>query len=288
MSAVKVALVCLSLYVAVNSKPHIKGASCDVDTSLPCECTNPFGPDSEHFFLGNADVNCRRAKVCYVKNQSGCSDTTQSRGGGRCQSKEACLNRPSPTKPPTTPATTNTPTPTTVSKVTTITTSPTVEGGGEGEGVSVAVTVSPSTPASVASTVSPSTPAPTTPSSPAPTPLEPVSLKFCECLIPSESRDACIPNCEVDCLADCNDLVKEEDGKCSSELATQEDLLFECPKPTCPPGGDKICLCASKCADEDAECEVNCESDCNDIKRKEGKCYSELACLPGLLFECVQ
>merc|ERR1719309_1124604 len=155
----------MCMFVTNKCKPHLKGASCETDPSLPCECTNPFGPDSEHFFLGNADVNCRRAKVCYVKNQSGCSDTTQSRGGGRCQSKEACLNRPTPTKLTTTPATTNTPTASSVSIVPIITTSPT-DGDGGDEGPTVA-SVSPISPATTGSTppdpVSPAIPAVTTP-----------------------------------------------------------------------------------------------------------------------------
>merc|ERR1719318_1439795 len=45
--------------------------------------------------------------------------------------------------------------------------------------------------------------------------------RICECLVPSPG----CTKCEVDCQADCNDLVKEE-GKCFSEYACQ-DLLFE-------------------------------------------------------------
>ena len=48
--------------------------------------------------------------------------------------------------------------------------------------------------------------------------------KICECVVVSE-RQACA-KCEVDCLADCNDMSREE-GKCFSEFACNKDLLFE-------------------------------------------------------------
>jgi len=47
---------------------------------------------------------------------------------------------------------------------------------------------------------------------------------------------------------------------------------------------ERICLCkniTSKCS----ECEVDCLVDCNDIYRKEGKCFSKAACDQDLLFE---
>ena len=73
-----------------------RAASCVIDASLPCECTNPF-LGTENFFLGDGKRNCKNAKACYVANKSGCSDATPARGGGRCQSKEAC--KPTDDKP---------------------------------------------------------------------------------------------------------------------------------------------------------------------------------------------
>merc|ERR1711928_186626 len=78
----------LSLVVLAHGSQK-RAASCDIDTSLPCECTNPF-LGTDNFFLGDAKQNCKSAKACYVKNLSGCSDARQARGGGRCQSKLAC------------------------------------------------------------------------------------------------------------------------------------------------------------------------------------------------------
>ena len=43
-----------------------------------------------------------------------------------------------------------------------------------------------------------------------------------------------------------------------------------------------MCLINS---DTCSECEVDCKSDCNDLTRLGGKCFSELACQPALLFE---
>jgi len=283
MSLVKVAVFLLCLYTTTKCKPHLKGASCETDLTLPCECTNPFDASSEHYFLGNSDVNCKRAKVCYVKNQSGCTDTTQSRGGGRCQSKEACVLRANPATTVAKPQTTEIPVSTV--KITSASTLGDVNPKVGSESTSATTTVDPGT-TSVAPKVAPvSTSVVPEITSAAP------PVVFCECVVASAERDPCLSKCEVNCNADCNDLA-EEDGKCYSELATKEELLLECVdvKPTCPPaeapGGDKICLCASDCVgDKTGECEVNCEADCNDIAKKEGKCYSNFACLPGLLFE---
>ena len=63
--------------------------SCDIDPSIPCECTNPF-IGTENFFLGDSVQTCNVASACYVKNLSGCSDSRQPNGGGRCQSTLAC------------------------------------------------------------------------------------------------------------------------------------------------------------------------------------------------------
>ena len=60
-----------------------RAASCDIDPSITCECTNPF-LGTDNFFLGEAARLCESAKSCYVKNLSGCADSRQSRGGGRC------------------------------------------------------------------------------------------------------------------------------------------------------------------------------------------------------------
>jgi len=289
MFLIKVDVFFICMYVTTKCKPHLKGASCETDPSLPCECTNPFDPSSEHFFLGNADVNCKRAKVCYVKNQSGCTDTTQSRGGGRCQSKEACVLRTTPT-----PSTVSTPGSTKTLVTTVVSTSAkTVDGNAGGvspKGVSEATSAAPMVEPGTTSVAPKGAPVSTS-VVPETTSAAPHHVVFCECVVAAAERDPCLSKCEVDCNADCNDLT-EEDGKCYSELATQEELLLECEdvKPTCPPaeapGGDKICLCASDCiGDKTGECEVNCEADCNDIAKKEGKCYSNFACLPGLLFE---
>jgi hypothetical protein len=81
-----------------SSGPNKRAASCDIDASIECECTNPF-LGTDNFFLGDPKQNCKAAKACYVKNLSGCSDARQSRGGGRCQSKEACDDGKAATPP---------------------------------------------------------------------------------------------------------------------------------------------------------------------------------------------
>merc|ERR1712215_636219 len=167
-------------YTAINSKPHLKGASCETDLTLPCECTNPFDPSSEHYFLGNADVNCKRAKVCYVKNQSGCTDTTQSRGGGRCQSKEACVLHTNPATTVATPQTTETPVSTvTITSASTVDVSPKVGS----EATSAPTKVDPGT-TSVAPKVAPvSTSVVPEITSAAP------AVVFCECVVAAAERD---------------------------------------------------------------------------------------------------
>ena len=94
------ATLLLSLVIIVHGNQK-RAASCEVDYSIPCECTNPF-LGTDNFFLGDPKQNCKAAKACYVKNLSGCSDARQSRGGGRCQSKQACA--PEPTVIPATQA----------------------------------------------------------------------------------------------------------------------------------------------------------------------------------------
>merc|ERR1740137_314272 len=138
-----------------------RAASCDIDPSIPCECTNPF-IGTENFFLGDSVQNCKVARACYVKNLSGCSDSRQAKGGGRCQSKQAC--------------------------------NPTV------------------------------VPEPVTEEPVTPEPLPPCPIggdKICECLVSADCEE-----CEVDCKSDCNDISKN-DGKCFSKFACQYGLLFE-------------------------------------------------------------
>ena len=81
--------------VGINKRAN----SCNYDPSASCECWIPF-IGTENFFLGDPEHNCKRAKACYVKNSSGCSDIKQARGGGRCQSKLACNVGPTTTPPP--------------------------------------------------------------------------------------------------------------------------------------------------------------------------------------------
>ena len=82
-------LLLLSMNMLIFAMVEKRAASCDIDPSITCECTNPF-LGTDNFFLGEAARLCESAKSCYVKNLSGCADSRQSRGGGRCQSKEAC------------------------------------------------------------------------------------------------------------------------------------------------------------------------------------------------------
>ena len=45
-----------------------------------------------------------------------------------------------------------------------------------------------------------------------------------------------------------------------------------------------MCSCLTP-QDSCDSCEVDCLTDCNDLKSQDGKCYSENACRPSLLFE---
>ena len=101
MTTLVSATLLLSLVVLVLGNQK-RAATCDIDTSSPCECTNPF-LGTDNFFLGDPKQNCQAAKACYVKNLSGCSDARQSRGGGRCQSKQACAPELPVTPPPKLP-----------------------------------------------------------------------------------------------------------------------------------------------------------------------------------------
>ena len=90
MSSIRsVILFFLSMKMLSIAMVEKRAASCDIDPSIPCECTNPF-LGTDNFFLGDPARLCESAKACYVKNLSGCADSRQSRGGGRCQSKDAC------------------------------------------------------------------------------------------------------------------------------------------------------------------------------------------------------
>ena len=84
-------LILLSVKMLMSATLERRAATCDIDLSIPCKCTNPFLEADDNFFLGDPNHTCKRAKACYVANLSGCSDVTQARGGGRCQSKEACI-----------------------------------------------------------------------------------------------------------------------------------------------------------------------------------------------------
>ena len=50
-----------------------------------------------------------------------------------------------------------------------------------------------------------------------------------------------------------------------------------------PLGGNQICECLVS-SPGCVKCEVDCKSDCNDVFKEDGKCFSELAC-QDLLFE---
>jgi hypothetical protein len=84
-------LILLSVKMLMSATMEKRAATCDIDLSIPCKCTNPFQETDDHFRLGDPKHTCKRAKACYVANLSGCSDVTQARGGGRCTSKEACI-----------------------------------------------------------------------------------------------------------------------------------------------------------------------------------------------------
>ena len=84
-------LILLSVKILMSATLEKRAATCDIDLSIPCECTNPFLETDDHFFLGDPKHTCKAARACYVKPLSGCSDVTQARGGGRCQSKVACI-----------------------------------------------------------------------------------------------------------------------------------------------------------------------------------------------------
>jgi len=311
--------VSLMLYGKLAETLDKRAASCDIDPTIPCECTNPFiGTDS--FFLGDPTRNCQKASACYVKNLSGCSDVRQSRGGGRCQSKEAC--NPATQPPPT---------------VTTEVTPPV--DGGITKPVGPLAFVCPGSTACDCISPSPSCDmchvdctadcndltmdssskcfselacdpgllleldtglnCPGSPSStPVSTTVVPVvgSLSLirpgdgiCNCI------SAFLHFCEVECTADCNDLTQDSiTSKCFSEFACDKTLLLEvdntqCPVKTMPPpviGGARICECLNTSESEDCKtCEVDCEADCNDIVGVNGKCFSDLACEKGLLFD---
>jgi len=293
MSSIKsVLLFLLSMKMLVSAMVEKRAASCDMDPSLPCECINPF-LGTENFFLGEAARLCESAKACYVKNLSGCADSRQSRGGGRCQSKEAC--KPQAVSPtPGTPSPVS-PTPVVPTLATPTTVSPTpVEPTPEvpvDEGTAVDLSVKPALVSKCPGT------------------------DICECISASEGCTMC----EVGCTVDCHDL--STDGtKCFSGLACKPDLLFEIDNGLeCPAPGDavvepvdptvvepvvptvegpgpvdstvvertKICECVVvservACT----KCEVDCLADCNDMSREGStKCFSEFACNKGLLFE---
>ena len=61
----------------------------------------------------------------------------------------------------------------------------------------------------------------TTPSTP--TTTRSTGQQLCLCKTPPTTCS----KCEVDCLADCNDIAREGEGKCFSKAACSEDLLFE-------------------------------------------------------------
>ena len=126
MTTLRTAAILLSVLVLAHAKPHEdvhedhhdheghhghgqqkRAASCEIDPSLPCECTNPF-LGTNNFHLGDAKLNCKHAKACYVADQSGCSDSGPARGGGRCQSKEACPTEEKAVTTGTTPKTATT------------------------------------------------------------------------------------------------------------------------------------------------------------------------------------
>merc|ERR1719186_2571218 len=201
MTTLRTAALLLCVLMLAHAKPHEdhhgkqkRAASCVIDASLPCECTNPF-LGTENFFLGDGKRNCKNAKACYVANKSGCSDATPARGGGRCQSKEAC-------KPTTTESTDDKPKEGTTPKLTTP--KPTT-------------TESPDDKPKEGTTPKLTTPKPTSPN--------PIGGdKICLCVNSSISNSC--TKCEVDCMSDCNDLTKEGE-KCFSELACQVALLFD-------------------------------------------------------------
>eukprot|EP00092_Neocalanus_flemingeri_P024909 GFUD01027014.1.p1 GENE.GFUD01027014.1~~GFUD01027014.1.p1 ORF type:complete len:195 (-),score=49.93 GFUD01027014.1:144-728(-) len=191
MPTLRTAALLLCVLVSVSANPEKKkkrAASCDIDPSLPCECSNPF-LGTPTFYLGDPKRNCKAAKACYVDNKSGCSDARSARGGGRCQSKSACDPPAEPTEPPTV---------------------------SEGPGPD-----GPKTDEIVTPTATPPPPKPST------CPPPPGGSKICECLEPQgcsgEGEEA---KCEVDCQADCNDLTSEND-KCFSFFACLTGLLFE-------------------------------------------------------------
>jgi len=90
--------VLILLGIILSDMVGVGLANCDYDPSYPCECTNPF-LGTENYFLGDPKQNCKSAKACYVKTVSGCKDRRQAKGGGRCQSKEACNPPVSPVSP---------------------------------------------------------------------------------------------------------------------------------------------------------------------------------------------
>merc|ERR1719458_1846409 len=85
--------------------------------------------------------------------------------------------------------------------------------------------------------------------------------------------------CFVPCQATCQDKIFNKgffDGKCSSVGA--------CSAESPDPPGYKICACKNP-GERCEGCEVACDSDCHDISRRGGACYSRLACEKDLLFE---
>ena len=224
MTTLRTAALLLCVLVLVHTQPHEdvheehhdheghhgkqKGAaSCEIDTSLPCECTNPF-LGTNNFHLGDAKLNCKHAKACYVANKSGCSDAKSARGGGRCQSKDAC-----PTEDDTTGDDTS------EDDTTGDDTSEDDTTGDDTTGDDTTVDdteddTGHDTKKKEVQTTKPSTT--TTTSCPG-------GNQICQCLNKSDSCS----KCEVDCMADCNDITKEA-SKCFSKLACEQFLLFDC------------------------------------------------------------
>eukprot|EP00092_Neocalanus_flemingeri_P097520 GFUD01124286.1.p1 GENE.GFUD01124286.1~~GFUD01124286.1.p1 ORF type:complete len:150 (+),score=41.68 GFUD01124286.1:604-1053(+) len=94
--------------------------------------------------------------------------------------------------------------------------------------------------------------------------------------------------CYVDCDSSCEDVQPAEgftakEGRCISKIACLPvpDAPTTCPPPT---GGDKFCECLDSEA-PDGACEVDCMSDCNDLSRVGGKCFSVFANEDPLLFD---
>jgi len=100
------------------------------------------------------------------------------------------------------------------------------------------------------------------------------------------AREACTPSTGTEPVTtDPNTIESTSTEPASAKPATIKPTSTESTTITLKTTfAERICLCkniTSKCS----ECEVDCLVDCNDIYRKEGKCFSKAACDQDLLFE---